>query len=380
MSSTPCPIGGYYQVGQDIFANKYDALLASTRSGVWPRWHFFHDIWKKQNWQQQGPIDLYTLYRSRARYIREKYQYICLSWSGGSDSTTALRAFVDSGIFVDEIMIRWPVKGTSNLGVHRDPNPCNIMSEWQLTILPLLRHYQKLAGARTQISIIDWTDEVTDCVADENLIWQHGQGHLNPSTYVKHRAPSAATMAAIDRGLSTAIVYGVEKPQIRFGKNVVYCCFIDSLAHTHVYPPWDIYAEFFYWSPDFPIIVPAQASVVYQYLLKNPHLLALIDDAGTRTHQKNDEWNQILRTLIYPDYAKEGWFQANKPTSWVMDEIDHWMFGNALTKPYVDSWHQMLHNRFATIKDHFLGRRDNEIVGFLPLIDGRYFLGPAHIV
>lgn len=62
------------------------------------------------------PIESYTeLLRQRAQELRDRYGYIRLWFSGGSDSVTALNAFVNNNIHLDEIIINcWLDYGHSN--------------------------------------------------------------------------------------------------------------------------------------------------------------------------------------------------------------------------------------------------------------------------
>ena len=106
---------GYYQVGDSIFDLKIPALLAASRAGISPTWHYHHDVYQKQDWT--GPIksSLDEIYQKRAKQLRSKYDYIVLSFSGGSDSWTVLDAFRSSNTHLDEVFVRWPKKATENL-------------------------------------------------------------------------------------------------------------------------------------------------------------------------------------------------------------------------------------------------------------------------
>lgn len=54
---------------------------------------------------KEPPESLQTLIYRRARQLRESYDYLRLFYSGGADSHTALRAFIDQGLKVDEIVM-----------------------------------------------------------------------------------------------------------------------------------------------------------------------------------------------------------------------------------------------------------------------------------
>lgn len=56
------------------------------------------------DWTKEPTESLKELMRQQAQLIRDKYSYIVLYFSGGSDSTTMLNAFLDNDIFVDEVV------------------------------------------------------------------------------------------------------------------------------------------------------------------------------------------------------------------------------------------------------------------------------------
>lgn len=56
------------------------------------------------NWTIEPSETLKELYKQHAQFIRESYDYVILYFSGGSDSTTMVNAFLDNNIAVDEIV------------------------------------------------------------------------------------------------------------------------------------------------------------------------------------------------------------------------------------------------------------------------------------
>lgn len=56
------------------------------------------------DWTTEPTETLRELYKQHAQYIRDTYDYVILYFSGGSDSTTMLNAFLDNNIHVDEIV------------------------------------------------------------------------------------------------------------------------------------------------------------------------------------------------------------------------------------------------------------------------------------
>jgi len=61
-------------------------------------------FWLKQKWVE--PTETFNeLLKQRCEQIRETYDYVILYYSGGSDSDTMLRSFINNNIHVDEIVI-----------------------------------------------------------------------------------------------------------------------------------------------------------------------------------------------------------------------------------------------------------------------------------
>jgi hypothetical protein len=373
---------GYYEVGSGFYINKSDALAAATTLKVTPKWRFFDDVWSQQTWTGPPDSNIYELYRARAQQLREKYDYICLSFSGGSDSTTALNAFVDAGIFVDEIVVKWPIKATANYSPSdQDYSSANFLSEWQLTILPLLNYYKTVLPATTKITVLDWSDQLLN-ESPEELIWK-SQDFFNPATYFKHSLVSQDTVKAIDAGKSTCILYGVDRPRFLQRNRQIYCVFQDVLAHHQPGHKYSDYVEFFFWTPDFPDIITCQAKHIFQHILKNPELLKLINHLPIPNKppppviktKEALQWRDLVRNLIYPEYSKHQWFQADKSISRMSSPTDFWMFNNNTISTYMQSWESNIKNRFASIDEKFIERRGTDIIGYTRFNSTMYRLG-----
>ena len=123
----------YYQVGSRIFYSKVEALIEATQTNVHPTWHFADHVWSAINWQQDFNRDLRELYYGRARQLREMYDYIVISYSGGSDSRTVLDSFLKQGLHVDEILHAWPRAATKDIyKISTDHD--NFLSEYDLVL------------------------------------------------------------------------------------------------------------------------------------------------------------------------------------------------------------------------------------------------------
>lgn len=68
------------------------------------KYHFFDDEFNSFDWKNDTNESTDDLFKERAQYIRDNYDYILLCFSGGVDSTKMLETFVYNNIFVDEIL------------------------------------------------------------------------------------------------------------------------------------------------------------------------------------------------------------------------------------------------------------------------------------
>lgn len=368
-------ISGYYQVGNECFSNKTSALMAASRSKIFPKWHFHSHVYQNMPWSTSTMMDLRQLYQSRARQLRDKYDWISLSFSGGADSFTALRAFVDSQTFLDEIFVRWPIKATVNrYKVSRDTCPENILSEWTLTVLPMLDQLKRHLSTQTKISVIDWSDRILSYEAIDTD-WARNQDFFNPGVRIKYDTVTEHTQRAIDTGKRTAIVVGTDKPQVCVRDGQAYCYFIDKLAHNHPHAPYDQHSELFFWSPDCPDITVNQAKVIYQHMRSNPSIAELVDWSRPFEEKRKNIWDKVVRSLIYPDYSPE-WFQARKPSTNIFSEVDAWLIKDHNSMGLMQSWRYVIKNHMKSIDPKFIEYRDGVPIGYVGFFDRMYHLGP----
>jgi hypothetical protein len=369
---------GHYRVGSEIYTHKISALIeASKLTNHVPQWDFHDHVYSQLNWQEDLGESLDQVYQRRARQLREKYDYLVLSFSGGSDSWTVLQAFIDSGTHLDEIFVRWPLAAThGKYSVSKTTNASNILSEWELTIRPMLDQYQKIIP-RTKITIHDWSNELLSGeVTDQD--WMLTHDYLNPGSFLKYQAISRTELAAINAGKKTAVIFGTDKPQLCYKNGQVYCYFLDKLANSHAYSTFDRVSELFYWSPDMPEITHIQSRALYNYIKTNSQILSLIDWSIPYSSERKYLWDAVSRSIIYKKYSQLSVFQANKPHSNVLNEVDAWMT-DLKDFRYIQSWKSGLKNVLNSVDPKFIEQKNDEVTGFIGFISGNYCLGPASL-
>jgi len=99
---------GYYQIGDFKTYSVYQ-LMDYYQKNPHPykkiEWIYNDHFFSRYDWTQEPKESLDELYKNRAKELREKYDYIVLYYSGGYDSANMLRAFLDNGIYPDEICV-----------------------------------------------------------------------------------------------------------------------------------------------------------------------------------------------------------------------------------------------------------------------------------
>ena len=77
---------GYYEVGNRIFVSQLEALHYASTTKQTVSWNFHNDVYSQYNWSKRPSGTLDELYKLRAQQIRDKYDYVVVHFSGGSDS------------------------------------------------------------------------------------------------------------------------------------------------------------------------------------------------------------------------------------------------------------------------------------------------------
>jgi hypothetical protein len=355
---------GFYQWNTQEYAFAMEAILDASRqpsSSDFVSWNFNNDDFAKIRWQQEPAESLQQCYVERARQLREKYDWLILSYSGGSDSWTILNTFLSNGIKIDEIAILTTSKATDNLNVN--PLDYNYTSVWQEYHLVVKRDLQWLATHHPEIKITlsDFTDRSKFEFKDA---WQEKSSvQIMGSVTNKFYAPNITD--TINQQKNIGWIVGVDKPRIcvRDGKYCMY--FLDFISHVAWSGDADYLdgfwtPELFYWAPESEKIMRKQAHTIKRFFQNNPQFLPYITWPLPPNPKYTTIYESLIKALIYPDYDLTKW-QADKspagrlymgyetPIWWSFPEIKEHYFGGrkeALTQ--VDS--RYLHNNGESVK------------------------------
>lgn len=339
---------GYYTCDNLEFESKILASFHSKKIGKPIDWIFNDQEFKLYNWKIEPEASLDTLYDLRARNLREKYDYLIISYSGGGDSHQMLMSFIRQNLFVDEILVNTLEKGWKNF-TYIDPTntSCfNSGAEHYLQTLPRLKEVKKLIP-KTKITICDLTDSVHDSflnVGDASWVFEKKEA-LNPIgitrfNYIYFRE----IKKRFDREKKIGLVLGVEKPKTFIYENKFLFRFNDRAANTvsisdHLKDYDNSVVEYFYWSPDAVPMLIKQGHVIKKWLENNPQYQKYwtigTDYKTIRTYHE-----RLLRSVVYPSTWNEEWFQVDKAVKDWYSEFDNWFINGAAGTKAHHIWHE----------------------------------------
>jgi len=365
---------GYYEVNDEIFTNKILALRAGTEknSQVFWKWHKEYD---SIPWHQPSPYSLDEIYRRRAQQLRDRYDHITLSFSGGSDSFNVLNSFIKNNIHLDEVFVRWPKSATEKLYKpnYLDTSTKNILSEWDLTIYPILKYLEQ-HHPTIRITVEDVSTSIIDRKFTDNDLAYVAE-NVNPGVWGKFNATSKNELTLTDKGRRTCLVMGLEKPHICKIDNKIYCYFIDFGANNHPRNSDSRIIELFYWTPDMPEVTWKQARHLYDYIVTH-HECHMFLGFGRKNFDRaqRNRWDLITKNIIYPCY-NPGWFQADKEDDRIFSQVDRWVFKNADPR-FLENWKYVIDNLLSSVDDRFKNfSSTGQPQGWGGFISEMYYLG-----
>lgn len=339
---------GYWKVGERKFLNKLQALQYASEIKQYVKFHYFDNIFEKVDRSQLGKFTLNELYKQRAQQLREKYDYLILYFSGGSDSYNVLRSFLDNNIKLDELCVKWPKKVLeSNVKIYTpntlDTSAFNYMSEWDFAIKPVLEEIAQ-SHPNIKIEIVDWLPDENANLEKYFETVQHWHDIEIPSLAVW--SPSEERLTA--RGKRVGAIYGVDKPYVMFDKSSAYLTFIDAALAMGTTNPYNVYGtEFFYWSPDLPLLAFEMANQVTQWYLKNPHYINMCGvHEGTFGSILSGMFTYVMQQKMYRAVLYTTWtnrFQADKPIQVERTDKQNWIMKVPEMKRYRE--------QFMAVKD-----------------------------
>lgn len=344
------------------FASKLAALNYSSQSGNSSVSFYYYDhIWQNFDRVLLGKVPLEDLYKERALQLRNKYDYLILHYSGGSDSHNILHTFITNNIKLDEIFIRWPkhwIDGKFYNVNNIDTSANNAPSEFNYTIAPVL-DYLKTYHPNIKINIVDFTEKLLDksnIINLEKKIIEVNSSRSALCSIVQRLDDDRDTLMFSSYTENIGHVFGVEKPLLFLKDNNLYFYFSDVSFDT-ISMHQDLNAEPFYWTSDLPLLTMEQIYQVGLFFKNNKQHLNLLPSPNKTTLKITKEINlqqNLLKSVLYKLSWNFNKFQVDKPN---IDRSD---------------WHSWIYqsNELSMLRQNFL----NLMLDITSGIDSRFLI------
>lgn len=328
---------GFYQVGDFKSYSKVEAIEAARRINKINKVHWnFNDLeFSNYNWKIEPTESIKQLYQRRARQIRERYDYIVLWWSGGADSYTMLKAFVDEGLFVDELATFHNHTGDGNWDSYLNSEVKQVaipVAEKMLENSPNTK-FRLVDHINYQPDLYNIDDNKFDFLYKANAVFSPNQ---LARRYIREKEKDYLDLFA--QGKKVCFIWGMDKPRIYQIDGKYAVRFVDIVDNS-VNPvtqtlnrPWEN-DEFFYWSPDACDLLSKQGHVIMNYLKNVPqHDI----DAGWLTTKYNVLGSTLINgkmyyltnngvhRLIYPDWDTNTYSSGKHDLLLMWSPRDEW--------------------------------------------------------
>lgn len=237
---------GFYTYNGQIYLSKIAALIQATKHKSDIEYYYNDHVYQNYPWSVEPVASLATLYREQAQHLRDKYDYLIVMFSGGSDSVNMLKSFVDNGIMPDET---WTFVADNHTVDKYDTSNIEIT----ITGTPELKRVQQMGVKVELINLIeydspmaeDWYLDGPGCRLSHDAMMRKNVFFENPRI-----------KALVDQGKKVGFVLGLDKPRILLDGDTWHVGFLDQVNSAH----WTSqhlltdgpYLEFFYYDPDRP--------------------------------------------------------------------------------------------------------------------------------
>ena len=309
---------GYYEYCGNIYSDRdlIAELMFLKNDYKDPIVFNFHDeFFSKLDWSKEPVESLDELYRARAQQIRDTYKRVMLCYSGGSDSQFILETFLNNNIFIDEIYtVNWD-KATNKLDktqLMKDES-AKFVLEYDFNVVPNLKRVSQLSP-NTKINVLDTSEYLFNDINSskfEMLGMQQTpfatRGLISPVPRSWHKTLWTELGKRIS-DTNSCLITGFEKPNLFIDKsNKVWFAFSDAGYNYEKYlnksiVDHSINIEFFFWSPECPLLPRKQSHVMLKEFRRNPSLLQTYKE--TRSSASYDETNKKLGHSAWYDFEQ----------------------------------------------------------------------------
>lgn len=344
---------GYWKVNNHFFFSKVDCLRYATQIQDFNvSFHYNDEFFSTIDTKVEPAESLESLYKERALQLREKYDFLILSFSGGSDSYNVLNTFIKNNIHLDCIATSYPIQAIENLKGGFSPldrRAENIIFEFTEVADPILKKVSK-KSPNTEICVLDHTSKAINMIMDGKLNQMSIGGIGAAPGLAGHMMIGEKAREYNDRG-SVALITGVDKPRLGYSPvTKKFGSWFDDISSAlgnytgELFNGYNPKVEHFYYTTDFPKLWQKQC-----HTLKNA-LIPILDqevkpDNFKRMHIVNAKGNIVfyVHNIFFKKLLYNGWseniFQATKPSGYFFQEHSDWYLNSPLTSEREKEFH-----------------------------------------
>jgi hypothetical protein len=348
---------GYYVVAGKRYYNKLQAFKEAFSRGYHPHWYFHEDAFSSADWEQEPEETLGYLYLQRAKQLREKYQTLILSFSGGSDSSTVADTFVYNHIRLDYLLNR----SVADLLKRRDADSdeSNMHNESIFSAYPQYKEYIKI---QHDLKFVSWN------YAEQMINFWKAYKEINPYEYNNY-SPNLIIKDNIlelfnEHKEHCCVIHAIDKPILFYINDRFYLCFMDEFLHQQIpssvnHAKNQISTECFFWSKDNIKLLVKQGHILKRFFKTNPRLLPIISKFPQRPEAQR--YRDIVSSNLYNESKLKLWQPEKAKYKWIL-ESENWFFHSDTTAS--NNWKKFYDSVEGEAKKIFQDRsliyKDNE--------------------
>ena len=249
---------GYYQIGNFKTYSLHEMMDLYHKDPQPYKWVYNDDFFSQYDWTQEPTESIDELYKQRALELRKQYDYIVLYYSGGYDSANVLHAFLDNGIYPDEIFVYYSRYDTIS---HQY---LELKDYTWKKVKDIEKQYPQIKIRKFDYSdiIFDWSNIIKNTNKQLNLNWDpiyYWGPKLSPNRialdHMYEYIDDWKQLLRDNKSLCTLQGVDYVRPSYRLRSREYVHNFSDFDSYGHLTPIRQMMnrkqdtAEFFYWSP-----------------------------------------------------------------------------------------------------------------------------------
>ena len=314
-------------------------------------WNFNDDFFSGFDWKTEPEESIERLYEKRANHIRERYDYVILMLSGGSDSMNIFETFIRNNIKLDEVCYIVNVAGTNTRNSLLNREIFDVAQ-------PAVARASQLYNITIKERMYDITSSTIEFYNNNPDFIHHLNNSGSPLTQAKPRGGSLIDTHVIEwinmveRGKRICFLWGCDKPRV-IGRGDKFSFYFSDIVDI-VAPiknqvhniQGEAVDELFYWSPtkESAYILIKQAHIIKRIIinLKNCGKLKLIERINMVRNPFRTEYissyqdpvslkfyrinSCIIKNSIYPHHSIVSDLYSSKNNNNFLNERDSWFW------------------------------------------------------